>query len=70
MKTQEINNVESQEGFCVDKIRPRKIKSQNVIHRLRSRETYGNKASHLKFYQCIVPNLTVSLKLKSRILDS
>lgn len=61
MTTEETVNANSEEGFCNERIRPRKIKSQNVIHRLRNRETNGNKASYLKFYQCIVPNLTVSL---------
>lgn len=48
--------------ICRERIRPRKMKSQNIVHRLRHREHFGNKTSinHQNFYQCLFPNLTVS----------
>lgn len=48
--------------ICRERIRPRKMKSQNIVHRLRNREHFGNKTSinHHSFYQCVFPNLTVS----------
>lgn len=48
--------------FCREKIRPRKLKTQNIVHRIWNREIFGSKTSisHHAFYQCIFPNLTVS----------
>lgn len=48
--------------ICRERIRPRKMKSQNIVHRLRNREHFGNKTSitHHNFYKSIFPNLTVS----------
>lgn len=51
------------EVICRERIRPRKMKSQNIVNRLRNREM-GNKSSipqdKAGFYQCVFPNLTVS----------
>lgn len=48
--------------ICRERIRPRKMKSQNIVHRIRNREHFGNKTSvaHNSFYQCVFPNLTVN----------
>lgn len=47
--------------ICRERIRPRKMKSQNIVYRLRNREHFGNKTSisNHNFYQCIFPNLTI-----------
>lgn len=57
------------EVICRERIRPRKMKSQNIVHRLRNREHFGNKTSinHHNFYQCLFPNLTVSIRDKSAL---
>lgn len=49
--------------ICRERIRPRKMKSQNIVHRIRNREHFGNKTSisHHSLYQCVFPNLTVSV---------
>lgn len=54
--------IEDDGVICSERIRPRKMKSQNIVHRLRNREHFGNKSSiaHHSFYQCVFPNLTVS----------
>ena len=46
--------------ICRERIRPRKMRSQNIVHRLRNREHFGNLTSRNHFFQCIFPNLTVS----------
>lgn len=54
--------VENDDVICRERLRPRKLrKSQNIIHRLRDREHFGNKTvlSHYQFYQNIELNLTV-----------
>lgn len=35
-------NLEESEIICTDRIKPRKIKSQNIVDRLRNREHFGN----------------------------
>lgn len=55
----------SPEFTCTEKITPRKIQPQNIVIRLRNRETYGARkpGSHFhvarEFYQNVFPNLTV-----------
>lgn len=52
--------VEKDDVICRERIKPRKLtKSQNIIHRLRDREHFGNYA-YQEFFQCIGINLTVS----------
>lgn len=51
------------DAICTEKIRRRKIKSQNIVHRIMHRQNFGtgrNGLSHLKFYTNIVPNFNVS----------
>lgn len=55
--------VEEDDVICRERIKPRKLtKSQNIIHRLRDREHFGNKTeiAYQEFFQCIGINLTVS----------
>lgn len=49
------------DAICTEKIRRRKIKSQNIVHKILHRQNFGsrNGLSHLKFYTNVIPNFNV-----------
>ena len=58
MKLSEIKLNDSTFINSQEPIKPRKIPSQNIIHRLHQRQTYGSNSK--AFYTNIFPNFTVS----------
>lgn len=62
MAAVETNEPDDDGVICRERIRPRKMKSQNIVTRLRHREHFANLTpiAHHNFYQCVFPNLTVS----------
>lgn len=57
--------MDTEEFLCTDKITPRKIRTQNIVNRLTSRQIWGarkpgtNSYVVREFYQCVYPNLSI-----------